>query len=92
MEPNRALYVTQVSRLANRGTEVVPANLAPNTNDDFVRAAIILMGVISQGNTPVNYDRQGNVIPAGVPLRRSFQTAESEFYVQTLGASIRGSH
>jgi len=82
VEPNRALYVTQVSRLANRGAEIVPSNIAPNTNDDFVRAAIILMGVVSQGNTPVNYDRQGNVIPAGAPLRRDFRTNEAEFYVQ----------
>jgi hypothetical protein len=82
VEPNRALYVTQVSRLANRGAEIIPPNIATNTNDDFVRAAIILMGVVSQGSTPVNYDRQGNAIPAGVPLRRSFRTNESEFYLQ----------
>jgi len=82
VEPNRALYVTQVSRLANRGVEVIPADLSAGANDDFVRAAIILMGVVSQGNTPVNYDQNGALIPPGTPLRRSFITQEYEGYAQ----------
>ncbi|MCI0387682.1 MAG: TonB-dependent receptor [Acidobacteria bacterium] len=82
VEPNRALYVTQVSRLANRGIEVIPSDLATGTNDDFVRAAIILLGVVSQGNTPVNYDQTGKLIPPGTPLRRNFVTREYEGYAQ----------
>jgi hypothetical protein len=82
VEPNRALYVTQVSRLANRGIEVIPADLATGTNDDFVRSAIILLGVVSQGNTPVNYDQNGTLIPPGTPLRRNFVTQEYEGYAQ----------
>ncbi len=82
VEPNRALYVTQVSRLANRGAEIIPSNLAAGANDDFVRAAIILMGVVSQGNTPVNYDQIGKLIPPGTPLRRNFITQEYEGYAQ----------
>jgi len=82
VEPNRALYVTQVSRLANRGIEVVPSDLAAGTNDDFVRAAIILLGVVSQGNTPANYDQNGTLILPGTPLRRNFVTQEYEGYAQ----------
>ncbi len=81
VEPNRALYVTQVSRLAGRGAEILPPDIA-SPNDDFVRAAIMVMGVVSQGNTPVNYDASGNRIPAGTPLRRRFVTAEWEGYFQ----------
>jgi hypothetical protein len=81
VEPNRALYVTQVSRLAGRGAEILPADIA-SLNDDFVRAAIMVMGVVSQGNTPVNYDASGNRIPAGTPLRRRFVTTEWEGYLQ----------
>jgi hypothetical protein len=81
VEPNRALYVTQVSRLANRGAEVLPADIA-SPNDDFVRAFIMITGSVSQGNTPVNYDQNGNIIPAGTPLRRRFVTNEYEWYVQ----------
>ena len=82
VEPNRALYVTQVSRLANRGAEIIPSDLAAGASDDFVRAAIILMGVVSQGNTPVNYDQTGKLIPPGTPLRRNFITQEYEGYAQ----------
>lgn len=81
VEPNRALYVTQVSRLARRGAELLPADIA-SPGDDFVRAAIMALGVVSQGNTPVNYDQQGNIIPPGTPLRRTFVTNEFEWYGQ----------
>lgn len=81
VETNRALYVTQVSRLRNRGAEILPADIA-SPNDEFVRAAIIIMGVVSQGNTVVNYGQNGNLIPAGEPIRRRFLTNEYEWYTQ----------
>jgi hypothetical protein len=81
-EVNRPLFVTQVSRLAGRGAEIWPADLPNASQNDYTRAAIIAMGVVSQANSAVNYDRQGRRIPLGEPVRRDFSTNEFEAYVQ----------
>lgn len=101
VEQNRVLLVTQVSRLANGGAEIAPADLLPANQPDYVRAAIIAMGVISQGNSAYNYDRSGNLIPQGEPIRRRFSNTDWEAYVQdfwrlhprlTLGLGLRYSY
>lgn len=101
VEQNRVLLVTQVSRLANGGAEIAPPDLLPANQADYVRAAIIAMGVISQGNSAVNYDRSGNVIPQGEPIRRQFSNTDWEGYIQdfwrlrpslTLGLGLRYSY
>lgn len=81
-EVNRPLYVTQVSRLAGRGVEIWPADLEAAFQTDYTRAAIIAMGVVSQANSAVNYDRNGRRIPLGEPVRRQFATTEFEGYLQ----------
>ena len=41
-----------------------------------------LLGIISETTAYYNYDREGNVLPVGEPVRRRFATDEYEFYVQ----------
>ena len=41
-----------------------------------------LLGIISETTGYYNYDREGNVLPVGEPVRRRFATDEYEFFVQ----------
>ena len=43
---------------------------------------IPLLGIISEVDGYYNYDREGNVLPVGEPVRRRFGSDEYEFYVQ----------
>lgn len=81
-EANRTLMVTQQARLANLGYEILPADVAVANRNDFVRAAIIAMGVVSQGNAAYNYTSDGKLIPEGEPVRRRYRTTEAEVYFQ----------
>ncbi len=81
-ESNRTLMVTQQPRLANLGYEILPADIAATNRNDFVRAAIIAMGVVSQGNAAYNYTSDGRLIPEGEPVRRRYRTTEAEIYFQ----------
>ena len=41
-----------------------------------------MLGVVSQGTGQYNYDREGNLLPAGEPARRNYAMDEYEFYAQ----------
>ena len=41
-----------------------------------------MLGVVSQGTGQYNFDRDGNLLPAGEPARRNYATDEYEFYAQ----------
>ena len=43
---------------------------------------LTILGVISQPTANYNYDKQGNALPNGEPVRRKYATDEYEFYVQ----------
>ncbi len=43
---------------------------------------IPLLGIISETTGYYNYDRDGNVLPVGEPVRRRFATDEYEFFAQ----------
>ena len=43
---------------------------------------LTLLGVISQPTANYNYDRDGNALPEGEPVRRKYAADEYEFYVQ----------
>jgi hypothetical protein len=81
-EANRTLMVTQQARLANLGYEILPADVAAANRNDFVRAAIVVMGVVSQGNAAYNYTSDGRLIPEGEPVRRRYRTTEAEIFFQ----------
>jgi hypothetical protein len=57
-------------------------DLDRNFNSAFRAAAGHALGVITQGTARYNYDLQGNVIPVGTPLARTFGNEEYEFYGQ----------
>ncbi|HWP99427.1 MAG TPA: carboxypeptidase-like regulatory domain-containing protein [Vicinamibacterales bacterium] len=41
-----------------------------------------ILGVLSQATLRVNYDRNGNTLPVGEPVRRKYASDEYELYVQ----------
>ncbi len=48
----------------------------------YRRAMSAVLGVISTGRAYYNYDIQGNTLPTGTPVRRTFVAEEYEMYVQ----------
>lgn len=61
-------------------------SLVPGVHEDFeagyADAWLNILGVLSQANLSVNYDREGNQLPIGQPVGRKYATDEYEFYVQ----------
>ena len=51
-------------------------------SDDLRDALASVIGRFSQYGANVNYDRQGNVIPAGTAIKRDFRTQEYDTYLQ----------
>ena len=49
---------------------------------NFADAWITMLGVVSAGIGQYNYDREGNLLPAGEVTQRRYATNEYEFYVQ----------
>jgi hypothetical protein len=43
---------------------------------------IAMMGMVSQLNTTFNYDKNGNALPIGAPVKRRYGADEYELYVQ----------
>jgi hypothetical protein len=58
----------------------------PAVNTDsyasYADSWIDILGVLSESDATYNYDRSGNLIPFGVPIRRRWATNGYEFYVQ----------
>jgi hypothetical protein len=61
------------------GCEALPA-VADGWN--WGDAWITMLGVVSAGTGQYNYDREGNLLPAGEAARRKYATDEYEFYAQ----------
>ena len=59
----------------------VPA-VAPSFASGYGDPWLTLLGVISQPTANYNYDREGNPLPPGEPVRRKYAADEYEFYVQ----------
>ena len=59
----------------------VPA-VSPSFSSGFGDPWLTLLGVISQPTGNYNYDRDGNALPEGEPVRRKYAADEYEFYVQ----------
>lgn len=60
--------------------DAVP-DLDISTNLNYFRAILELMGPLSQANARYNYDIDGNALPIGSPLRRTFGMEEFEAYL-----------
>ena len=72
--------------------------VAPGGQSSYGDTLIPLLGIISEVTGFYNYDRDGNVLPVGVPVERRYAADEYEFYVQdswkvgqnlTLSAGVR---
>ena len=74
------------------GTTYMPGSLCPACDlfpavadggvSSFGDTIVPLFGIISETTAYYNYDREGNVLPVGEPVRRRFAADEYEFYVQ----------
>jgi hypothetical protein len=73
--------------IANTGTYMDPANygypaVLPNFGNSYDYPLIALLGAVTQGNAVYNYDKNGNLLPQGTPIRRNFAVDQYEFYWQ----------
>jgi Carboxypeptidase regulatory-like domain/TonB dependent receptor len=66
---------------ATAACDALPA-VDPGGTSTYGDALIPVLGVISQVTGQFNYDRDGNVLPLGDPVRRQYATDEYEFYAQ----------
>ena len=73
-------------QLHARAPAATRCGLFPAVSDggvsSFGDTFVPLLGIISETTAYYNYDREGNVLPVGEPVRRRFATDEYEFYVQ----------
>ncbi len=81
-----ASYLTAAG-IANTGTFMDPPlggfpTVLPSFNNSYDYPLMALMGAITQGDAVYNYDRQGNLLQQGAPIKRHFAADEYEFYVQ----------
>jgi hypothetical protein len=61
---------------------LVPDDLDSSFSSAFRHAAVATMGLMSYVTVAYNYDREGNVVPVGEAIERTFAADEYEFYVQ----------
>ena len=69
---------------------LLPSNVDPNTLSDYTQQMVNLMGLVSQGTANYNYDKQGNLLPQGQGIRRTFADNEYELFVQDTWKVTRG--
>jgi hypothetical protein len=73
--------------IANTNSPLDPGNAGfPAVNSDFNLnynyPLMAMMGLVSQLDATYNFDKQGNALPLGAPLKRRYAANEYEFYVQ----------
>jgi hypothetical protein len=64
------------------GEELTPDDLDPNFEVAYIDATIAALGLLDYALVTYNYDREGNALPIGAPVKRDFAANEYEFYVQ----------
>jgi hypothetical protein len=84
-------WLTRSSTIANSKGPFDPQaypklNLPPvdfaNYGNDYNNALMNLVGTITEGDAVYNYDKQGNTLAIGAPLKRDYRWNEYEFYAQ----------
>ncbi len=70
------------SWLAGTGEEITPDDLNPNFEVAYLDAAVAALGLLDYVFVQYNYDRAGDALPIGSPVKRDFAANEYEFYVQ----------
>ncbi len=78
------LATTNVSWLRGTGADLQTGvgDLSPRFRTSYGDAMVALLGIVTQGNGNYNYDVQGNLLPTGTPVRRTFKNEEYEMYAQ----------
>ena len=81
-----ASYLTAAG-IANTGTFMDPPEggfpaVLPSFNNSYDYPLMALLGAVTQGDALYNYDKQGNLLSQGVPIKRHFGADEYEFYIQ----------
>jgi hypothetical protein len=70
------------SWLDGTGEELTLEDLDPNFEVAYIDAMVAALGLLDYVYVPYNYDREGNALPIGAPVKRDFAANEFEFYVQ----------
>ena len=73
--------------IANTSSPLDPGNkgfpgVDTGFNLNYNYPLMAMMGLVSQLNATYNFDKQGNALPLGAPLKRRYAANEYEFYVQ----------
>ncbi|HYP26615.1 MAG TPA: TonB-dependent receptor [Blastocatellia bacterium] len=58
------------------------AGIAPGFNSPVQNAVSAVIGRFSQYSANFNFDREGNLLPTGTGIQRTFATQEYDFYIQ----------
>ena len=75
------------SGVANTGSAFDPAIYGfPAVSDGYSQtydnALLAAVGIVTEGDAIYNYDRTGNPIPLGIPIKRDYAIREYEMYAQ----------
>lgn len=78
---------TPAAGIANTGTDMDPVlygfpGVDPAFNNAYDYPLIALLGSVTEVDATYNYDRKGNLLAQGVPIRRHFGVDEYELYFQ----------
>ena len=73
--------------IANTGSPLDPGNnglpkIDGGFNLNYNYPIMAAMGILSQMNATYNFDKDGNALPLGAPLKRRYATNEYEMYLQ----------
>lgn len=73
--------------IANTGTDFDPPNygypaVLSSFGNSYDYPLIAMLGAVTQGDAIYNYDKNGNLLPQGTPIKRDFALDEYEFYGQ----------
>lgn len=77
----------EAAGIANTGTFMDPSlggfpAVLPSFNNSYDYPLIALLGSVTQGDAVYNYDRTGQLLPQGTPVKRHFGANEFEMYLQ----------
>jgi hypothetical protein len=75
------VFQPQGPNCSTPGCPLYPA-VASTFRAGYADAWLNVLGVLSQSTVRANYDRDGNVIPIGMPVERRYASNEYEFYAQ----------
>ncbi len=75
------VYIPGRDSCSTPGCNVLPA-ADSGFFASFADSWIDILGIMSQATGQYNYDRDGNVLPEGDPVRRRYASDEYDFYVQ----------